>query len=566
MAYYLIEDFRSGLDVRRSPWSSPAGTLQILLDGHITRGGEIEKRKTFADKSALSALTFGLAADQGGLVTFGSVSTPDDLPAGVRYQRLVAPDGAAMTGISSTTSFNGMLYVVADFSNGMQWHFYDGNLVTDWGGGIVLPYMVDNNGIAEHLTDIINASSTFTAVRTGTQIVISGSVGVNYDAAVSTANMTGGSDDQNLLLTTLQDSGAGQQAAQASGYFSIIGGVTGTGNGISYVRVMEGSTPVNLISSAVPFNVTPQKTAIDVANAVNTGFATHGYQAISKVSRVYIYAPDADGASANGRVVLVGSTGLVVLYDGSFKITGGTTAGGISNVTADGKEILGAAVTWGASNSATAAAVAAQINTYASSPKYNAWADGETVRVSPAAISSADSSQITIGVTTTGDLTLNGGAPADVTTDPGWNEPPTGCVVTYAVLPGNKVAGDVIPGDMLTVIDPVTFEIRQGRVSFSRRTFAQCYDVRCANGAWLPCSDTAPLPVRSGGNMTPPNIYGHETVTFIDGKPEWSCVTEVVPLGLQPVQHITCENTYFLAGGEDGKYIAHHNLKQVESP
>ena len=44
MAYVLIEDFRGGLDARRSDVTATPGTLITLKNAHITRGGEIEKR------------------------------------------------------------------------------------------------------------------------------------------------------------------------------------------------------------------------------------------------------------------------------------------------------------------------------------------------------------------------------------------------------------------------------------------------------------------------------------------------------------------------------------------
>ena len=47
MAYLKIEDFRSGLDARKYKLALPAGTLTGLVNGHITQGGEIEKRKAF---------------------------------------------------------------------------------------------------------------------------------------------------------------------------------------------------------------------------------------------------------------------------------------------------------------------------------------------------------------------------------------------------------------------------------------------------------------------------------------------------------------------------------------
>src|SRR3546814_3503196 len=68
-----------------------------------------------------------------------------------------------------------------------------------------------------------------------------------------------------------------------------------------------------------------------------------------------------------------------VLATGSIDVTGGTASIGVNTVasiTVDGVDILGSAVDWTGSNSATATAVAAQINSNTSSPEYSATASG----------------------------------------------------------------------------------------------------------------------------------------------------------------------------------------------
>lgn len=47
MAYYIVENFNSGLDLRRSMEVAPAGSLRSLKNAVINEGGEIEKRKAF---------------------------------------------------------------------------------------------------------------------------------------------------------------------------------------------------------------------------------------------------------------------------------------------------------------------------------------------------------------------------------------------------------------------------------------------------------------------------------------------------------------------------------------
>lgn len=427
MAYYLIEDFRSGLDVRRSPWSSPAGTLQVLNDAHITRGGEIEKRKAFVEMGVFPAGTFGLAADKDGLVTFGSAATPGALPAQVRYQRLQSPNGAQMIGVDATTLFTGRLYTVARFADGKQWHFYDGRQVEDWGAGEVQPYMANNAGIAQHLADIINARGEYSATVVGNSVHITGAPGDDFEVTAVPSNVPGGVDDQALVVNVVQQPIAPVAGVPAKGEFAIIGGKAGSGNQIDHVRVYNGGSYVDLITSPIPFDAAgPSYTALNVVSAINNRSHITGYRATSIVSRVIIYSSDSAGSAANGFVIQAKASGQVVLADGSFRITGGSSGGtdSISSIKANGVEILGATINWDTSNTATAEAVAAQIRAYSSNPKYTALADGESVRVSRETVRSDDPAIITLSVTVNGSFGSGNAPPPPVKDDPDWGKPP----------------------------------------------------------------------------------------------------------------------------------------------
>lgn len=145
MPYTIVADFRAGLDRRRTIITAPAGSLWTLTNAHITRGGEIEKRKAFASYASLPARTFGLANSASGLTVFGVDAAPS-LPAGVNYQRLTHPAGVAMTRIVDWCRFRGKLYVLAAYADGNVLHFYDGVLVADfWTGGA---YASVNNAVA----------------------------------------------------------------------------------------------------------------------------------------------------------------------------------------------------------------------------------------------------------------------------------------------------------------------------------------------------------------------------------------------------------------------------------
>lgn len=69
--YQVISNFNGGLDARKFFLSLPPGTLTTLLNGHITQGGEIEKRKAFLP-TALPKGTFGAQETTQGIIVFGS--------------------------------------------------------------------------------------------------------------------------------------------------------------------------------------------------------------------------------------------------------------------------------------------------------------------------------------------------------------------------------------------------------------------------------------------------------------------------------------------------------------
>lgn len=145
MAYAIIDDFRFGQDNRRTKVTARTGTLWLLRNAHINRGGEIEKRKALVSKYTLPANTFGMAATASGLYAFGSIAPPT-MPSGVTYQRLQHPSSQAMSKVLQAEIFNGLLYVVAQFADASVHHFYNGTRVSDWYDGRARGYFEVTGG------------------------------------------------------------------------------------------------------------------------------------------------------------------------------------------------------------------------------------------------------------------------------------------------------------------------------------------------------------------------------------------------------------------------------------
>lgn len=139
------------------------------------------------------------------------------------------------------------------------------------------------------------------------------------------------------------------------------------------------------------------------------------------------------------------------------------------------------------------------------------------------------------------------------------------CVDVDAILPGNIRAGDVKVGDELELFNPVTWEPFTGTVSYSETKAAHRWRVVTSQGVALPCSDSAPIAVKSGGHKTPTELVGEYVCIRIGNEePQWDEVVHVEDIGDGFVQHITVENADFWAGEFYDAFILHHNLKKYE--
>ena len=134
MPYHVIENFKLGMDISRPAYVSAPGTLFSLINAHIMRGGDIEKRKAFVGKFALPVGTHGLGTVGGGLYTFGSIAPPAGMPVGVSYVQL-ANGAKVMADVLFVDAFNGKLYVVVLWTDTTINHFYDGVMVSAWFDG-----------------------------------------------------------------------------------------------------------------------------------------------------------------------------------------------------------------------------------------------------------------------------------------------------------------------------------------------------------------------------------------------------------------------------------------------
>ena len=136
------------------------------------------------------------------------------------------------------------------------------------------------------------------------------------------------------------------------------------------------------------------------------------------------------------------------------------------------------------------------------------------------------------------------------------------CVAVDSWLPGHGEAGEIAVGDMLELVeDAATFRRRAGRVTYAVRKLAPCVRLITESGIRLDCSRTAPILCSDESLVLAPDLLGLAIPVSDFGDHRHERVVAIEDLGEREVIHITCENSVFLAGGERGRYVGHHNLK-----
>ena len=317
MPYILVEDFRGGLDNRRSNVTAQAGTLVTLKNAHINRGGEIEKRQAFVKLTTLPSNSTGLTASNGQIYVFGheassAVTFASGTPANLNYMRLQHPTpSTAITSILGTSFFNGQVYASAQYEDGRIYHFYNGTRITDW-----------------------------------------------FDArARNKFQITGGS--------------AG--GTSATGSFQITGGNSFSGNDLRVVRINGVA-----VCNSVAHTGDNSTTASNVATAINNFSSSPNYTATSSTNTVIITASNV-GILTNGFAITTEVDGAVTV--GSIVNMSGGIDNAITNITVNGVSIIDKQIVWSTSHTYFASLIADAINEYITTPEYEATSVDQNVNI-----------------------------------------------------------------------------------------------------------------------------------------------------------------------------------------
>lgn len=352
MGQIWVREFTGGLDTRRMPETTAGGVLIEAIDGHITRGGEFEKRAAFVQTYDVPG-TVGMAFTRTGIVVFGS-GPAVAVPTGVAYQRLQHPDGnTALIRVPSFDLNAGKIYAVGVFADGTVHHFYDGVRVSDWFDGRARAMLRVASG---NTVPAVSASAAFTITsgtlgggnltaitvagvtitdgpipHTGDNVTMAAAVAASINTRVSSPDYTASSSGAVVTITSVLPgiSANGRVVAYtATGDVSanpsnMNGGVPAVTSRLDDLRV----NGVAIIAAPVTWSISNSNTAAEIAAAINAYVSVPEYSAVAVGDQIVILAAAA-GTEPNGYYVgAVVSSGLVLDPAAATMNGGAVTAG-----------------------------------------------------------------------------------------------------------------------------------------------------------------------------------------------------------------------------------------------
>lgn len=252
MAYLVVENFSAGLDTRRHPLTSRPGTLQKLKNAHVSRGGEIEKRKAFTSFQNLSSGALlpgckGLQATSDRIYVFqrGNQGAADVQVGNVWIQYIQHPQnlfmgvfgGPTLSDIVYSTLYGGKPFVLAKWSDDSVYPYWDGKILSDFVIGRTQSWMIGSNNQQTwgnlamtfvwsikgetfgNSTTGWDSQSGYTV--DGAYVEVTAPLGVEF-----TASATADTPLAPVSISTVTPYKAAVPETLSSGFFSITGGST----------------------------------------------------------------------------------------------------------------------------------------------------------------------------------------------------------------------------------------------------------------------------------------------------------------------------------------------------
>lgn len=136
-----------------------------------------------------------------------------------------------------------------------------------------------------------------------------------------------------------------------------------------------------------------------------------------------------------------------------------------------------------------------------------------------------------------------------------------------------QYAGDVDVNQALFITDPYAMEVDvdRGAVQKSETHTVPCVRFITESGAYLDCSESAPIPTETAGYVLAVDLIGHaipaiDRSALADERMDamfWDRVVEVQSIGEHPVQLIYVNDRAFWASMDGETYFLHHNAKNI---
>jgi len=322
VTYVQIQDFRLGMDRRRTNrFMGEVGSLWTLKNGHLSRGGDVVRRKKFVATYTLPSGTKGLQAIKNSRYVFGAGADPG-VPSGIEYQRLEHPtDGSAViTQIVYSSSFDGLPYAIARFDDGNVYHYYNGTRVTDW--DILAQDIGSNSAVASALADRLSEGTSVTAVSASNVVTITAATpGTAYTISASTTN-NGAVGDESITLLETQANAAAVTEVLATADIEITGGSSNPGTNKVTSITVDG---VEILNASIDWTTSNSNTASLIATQIDSHNSSPEYTADANGAVVTVSAVAGSGATPNGLSVVVTTAGDVTDSSDST-MSGGVTA------------------------------------------------------------------------------------------------------------------------------------------------------------------------------------------------------------------------------------------------
>lgn len=324
MPYIQIEDIKMGMDRKRSQRvMAELGSAWTIKNGHLTRGGDVSRRKKFVKQNgSFPDTTVGLYAIGETLFTCGyDASEAGNVPSPVSHILTQHPTPATpIDSVKDATGFDGTLYSIIEYTDGNIYHFYGTSRVTDW--DTLATTIGSNDAVAAALSAAIDNSATVNATSTTDTVTITAATaGVPFTISKSTVN-NGSNPDEDIVLTETQANVAAVAEVLATAEITITGGTSNPGTNEMSSITVDG---VNIMSSAVDWATSNSATASAIASNITANTSLPNYTATANGPVITISAVAGSGATPNGFTITTNEGGDVTSTNDP-SMSGGVTA------------------------------------------------------------------------------------------------------------------------------------------------------------------------------------------------------------------------------------------------